>query len=130
MACVKAIDIFGKTTECDVAEIMARAALRDDQGYNYLVVFKVGAQRFPLMVVYFKDERAVVTYIQDEESGVQLLTSDSSDREDGEVQFRSPFEGCDSFTEDFIVTSSTAVKFLRAFVTGAPWPELPFWETL
>jgi len=109
---------------------MARADLRDDQGYNYLVVFKVGAQRFPLMVVYFKDERAVVTYIQDEESGVQLLTSDSSDREDGEVQFLSPFEGCDSFTEDFIVTSSTAVKFLRAFVTGAPWPELPFWETL
>jgi hypothetical protein len=95
-----------------------------------MTVFQVGGERYPVMVIYFKDERAVVTYIHDEESGVQLLTNDSSGPRDGEVQFLSPFEGYDSFTEDFIVASSTAVKFLQAFVTGGPWPELPFWETL
>ena len=130
MACAKAIDLFGNTTECDVAEIVNRASLRDDQGNNYMTIFQVSGQRYPSMVIYFKDERAVVTHIKEEGSGVQLLTSDSPDCANGEVDFLSPFEGYDTFTEDFIVTSATAVKFLEAFVNGAPWPELPFWETL
>jgi hypothetical protein len=130
MPCAKAIDLFGKTTECNLAEIVNRASLRDDEGNNHMTIFQVSGQRYPLMVVYFKGERAVVTYIKDEGSGVQLLTSDSPDRENGEVDFLSPFEGYDTFTEDFIVTSATAVKFLEAFVTGAPWPELPFWEDM
>src|ERR1700704_5111999 len=102
MPCAKAIDLFGKTTECDLAEIVNRASLRDDEGNNHMTIFQVSGQRYPLMVVYFKGERAVVTYIKDEGSGVQLLTSDSPDRENGEVDFLSPFEGYDTFTEDFI----------------------------
>ena len=64
MTCVKAIDLFGKTTECDPAEIINRASLRDDQGYNYMTVFQVSGKRYPLMIIYFKDERAVVTYFK------------------------------------------------------------------
>ena len=133
MTCAKAIDLFGETTKCDVAEIINRASLRDDQGNNYLTIFQVSGRRYPVMIIYFKGERAAVTHIKEEGSGVQLLTSDSPEGENGEngeVDFLSPFEGHDTFTDDFIVTSATAVKFLEAFVNGAPWPELPFWETL
>jgi hypothetical protein len=130
MICVDVADLFRKTAPCDLAELMKRASLRDDQGNNYVIVTPPGSQRSPIMVVYFKDDHAVVTYIKDEESGIQLLTSDSSfDRED-EIEFLSPFEGCDTFTSDFIVSSSTAAKFLEAFATGMPWPPLPFWEEL
>ena len=75
-----------------------------------MTIFQVSGQRYPSMVIYFKDERAVVTHIKEEGSGVQLLTSDSPDGANGEVDFLSPFEGYDTFTEDFIVTSATAVK--------------------
>ena len=108
------------TTECDVAEIVNRASLRDDQGNNYMTIFQVSGQRYPSMVIYFKDERAVVTHIKEEGSGVQLLTSDSPDGANGEVDFLSPFEGYDTFTEDFIVTSATAVKLvLQSRFSGA-----------
>ena len=129
MTDIEAVDLFGKTTGCDPAEMINQASLRNDQGYNYLIVSPAGEQRFPIMVFYFKDEYAVVTHVQDEESGMQILTSDSSTDED-EMDFLSPTGEYDSYTGNFIVAWSTAVKFLQAFATGAPWPELPFWETL
>jgi hypothetical protein len=129
MARVKVVGLAGETTDCDLAEVMKRASFRDDQDCNYIVVFLVSGRRFPFMIVYFKGECAVVVYFQDEDSGTWLLTSDSSTDID-EIEFLSPFEGYDTFTGDFIVSSATAVKFLEAFATGAPWPELPFWETL
>src|SRR5215470_14035369 len=129
MACVEVADLVGKTIECDLAEIMSRANLRDDRGDNYMIVSPASGQRFPVMVISFKGNHAVVSYVQDEESGMQLLTGDSSTEED-EMQFCSPAGGYDTYTSEFIVASSTAVRFLEAFVTGVPWPELPFWETL
>jgi hypothetical protein len=128
MVCVEVADLFGETTECGLAELMNRASLRDDQGCNYIVVSQVGEQRYPIMVIYFKNGHAVVTYFEDEESGIQLLKGDSSICDDELIQFRSPTGGYDRYTGHSIVRSSTAARFLQAFATGTPWPSEPSWE--
>jgi hypothetical protein len=93
-----------------------------------MVVSPTGGQRYPTMVIYIKDEYAVITYFEDEESGVQLLKGDSSVRDDEVMQFRSPAGDYDSYTGDTIVSSSTAAEFLQAFAAHAPWPAEPSWQ--
>jgi hypothetical protein len=130
MACLEVIDLLGKTTECDLAELMNRANFRDDEGCNYVVASRAGEQRYPFLIVYFKDGHSVLAYFEGEEYGVQLLKGDSSVRDDELMQFLSPFEGFDSYTGEFIVSSATAAGFLQAFATGAPWPPSPSWEAM
>jgi hypothetical protein len=130
MMSVEVVDLSGEPTECSLAELMNRASFRDGQGYNHIIVSKPGKRRFPIMVIYFKNEYAVVTYFENEASGTRLLKGNSGVRKEEAMQFRSPAGGYDSYTGEFIVRSSTAAEFLQAFAAGAPWPAEPSWENL
>lgn len=54
MVCTGVVDLFGKTTACDLVALMNRVNIRDEQGYNYMVVSRADKGRYPIMIIYFR----------------------------------------------------------------------------
>lgn len=128
MAFVEVFDLFGENRRTDLAGLMERAARRDAEGCNHLEIARVG-ERYPMLGVRLKGDYAVVLYIEDEGSDMQVLRGGASFGKDEIVQFQGP-DGRESYTGDVIVSFPVAEAFLNAFVSARPWPEWPGWLTL
>ena len=59
---VDVLDLFGSERGVDLAEVMRRAGLRNEHGYNYLEVSMSG-ESYPMLSIFFRDDHAVVAYI-------------------------------------------------------------------
>ena len=128
MAFVEVFDLFGEVPQTDLSGLMERAAQRDDEGCNQLEIARIG-ERYPMLGVSLKGDYAVVQYIGDEGSDVQVVAGDTSFGRDEVIQFRGT-EGSESYTGSVIVKFTVAAEFMKAFVMREPWPEEPGWLTL
>jgi hypothetical protein len=123
-------DLFGNVRGVDLAEVMRRASLRNEEGYNYLQVSMPG-EDFPMLSVFFNGAYAVVHYLQSLKDSLLFLLGDSSVPPDEKMDFFMP-GSAQEFDGEVIVSLATAGEFIKAFATGAPWPGKPGWmeETL
>lgn len=123
-------DLFGNVQGADFDELMRRAEQRDERGYNYLEVSRP-KEDYPMLNVKFHGPHAVVSYfpsLDEDNDGPSILqlAGDSSVSPDEVMEFFMPGSP-EEFSGDAIVSAATAAKFLKAFATGAPWPDAPSW---
>lgn len=126
---VDVLDLFGSVRGVDLAEVMHRAGLRNEHGYNYLEVSMSG-ESYPMLSIFFRDDHAVVAYIAgDEEPGTRMLNGDSSVGPDEVMEFLM-LGNRQEFTGEVIVSAATAGEFLKTFAAQMPWPDKPSWMYL
>lgn len=130
MSFVEVSDLFDEVRQIDLTGLIDRASRRDGEGCNHLEIARTG-EPYPMLSLSLKGDYAVVQYIEDEGSDVQVVKGDASVDGDVIMEFRGPGgTGTEVYNGGVIVRFAVAAEFLKSFVLLEAWPEEPGWLTL